>query len=530
MSRRNDTWNTIRRAALLALVCASLATAGPAQAGRFAEEDAREGPASWVALESPYLVHGDATAFSVSPLHGTSTAPRLPAARPIRDGALHAGRLFLATPDGIEVRAASAPGAVLDVLPLPGGVDRDAPLRIAFVVDLLVLGHDGGLVVFEPPMAHRHHGGEHRRIDRRPEILGRLATAAPVRALAGDGAAVWVAAGAQLLRVDLSDAAEPAVERAIELPRPAGAVAADGERLYWTDAEGLHAATATGADRQGPFRLPGAPASKIALAGRDLHVATGAKGVRRVVDGSARAAIIGVSISNFAFSPSVVNAIQGDTVRWQNLSGTHNVEACDGVSDPGQCSGTAVETFNSGAPTSIAFVFSHTFTQAGTNPYFCAVHAGFGMTGVVNVEGVAAPPPTVPDGTPGDPLRVGKLDGTGSALELSWDADTCTDQADHHVIWGFGADLPATPGGPFAVAGAECTTGADGAFVWNASPDPAADPLRLLWFLPVAGDGGTTEGGWGLDSSGTQRGTAAADGNSGRCGIDTKDLGSSCGR
>ena len=40
----------------------------------------------------------------------------------------------------------------------------------------------------------------------------------------------------------------------------------------------------------------------------------------------------------------------GDTVQWDNVEGFHNVESCDGVSDPDECSGQAVEgSFGFGA-------------------------------------------------------------------------------------------------------------------------------------------------------------------------------------
>ncbi|GAC1672527.1 MAG: hypothetical protein NVS9B8_15440 [Candidatus Limnocylindrales bacterium] len=45
--------------------------------------------------------------------------------------------------------------------------------------------------------------------------------------------------------------------------------------------------------------------------------------------------------------------------------------------------------------------YSHTFTTAGTYPYFCKIHADSGMTGTITVVAVAATPPPTPRPTPG---------------------------------------------------------------------------------------------------------------------------------
>lgn len=59
---------------------------------------------------------------------------------------------------------------------------------------------------------------------------------------------------------------------------------------------------------------------------------------------------------SFSFSPSTITIDVGDTVTWTNRGGFHDV-----VSDG---------NFSSGAPSSSAWVFSHTFTAAGTYNYY----------------------------------------------------------------------------------------------------------------------------------------------------------------
>lgn len=89
------------------------------------------------------------------------------------------------------------------------------------------------------------------------------------------------------------------------------------------------------------------------------------------------AATVTVNVSNFAFAPATVNVQAGDTVRWVNNSGFHNVQALD-------------DSFSSGNPTS-NFVFEHTFNGAGGFDYLCEVH-GSGMSGRVNVAAGSDPP------------------------------------------------------------------------------------------------------------------------------------------
>jgi hypothetical protein len=56
----------------------------------------------------------------------------------------------------------------------------------------------------------------------------------------------------------------------------------------------------------------------------------------------------------------------------------------------------------------------------------------------------AGPPPGVPDGASGAPLRVGKLDQQGSALSLAWDTTACAARG-YHVLFGGSAELPEEP-------------------------------------------------------------------------------------
>jgi len=83
-----------------------------------------------------------------------------------------------------------------------------------------------------------------------------------------------------------------------------------------------------------------------------------------------------VEVTNFVFTPNMLTITVGDTVRWTNVLGLHNVVADD-------------NSFTSGAPSSAQWDYEFVFTTVGVNPYYCEVHGGtggVGMSGVITVE------------------------------------------------------------------------------------------------------------------------------------------------
>ncbi len=136
-------------------------------------------------------------------------------------------------------------------------------------------------------------------------------------------------------------------------------------------------------------------------------------------------------------------------------------------------------------------------------------------------------PPGVPDGADGPALLVRKFPNNDAALRLSFSTDVCAGNTAHHLLYGFGTQLPTSPGQIFLVEDAACGVGGS-PFNWVGVPDPLIDSSGLLWFLMLTNDGMTTEGSWGTDSAGQERVGPAA-GSSGECGIVDKDLSNSCG-
>ena len=92
------------------------------------------------------------------------------------------------------------------------------------------------------------------------------------------------------------------------------------------------------------------------------------------------------------FSPSTVTVKQGDTVQWVWKGNTHSSTS----GTPGQTTGL----WDSGIKNSGA-TFSHTFSAAGSFPYFCTVHGSCcNMTGTVVVTASTPSPTPTPSPSP----------------------------------------------------------------------------------------------------------------------------------
>ena len=88
-----------------------------------------------------------------------------------------------------------------------------------------------------------------------------------------------------------------------------------------------------------------------------------------------------VIVNNFTYKPSKVTVKVGDTVRWTFTNGTHS------VTSGSSCTMDANPVLDSGEQGS-PFDYEHTFTAAGTYPYYCTYMkhcADFGQVGTVTV-------------------------------------------------------------------------------------------------------------------------------------------------
>ena len=98
---------------------------------------------------------------------------------------------------------------------------------------------------------------------------------------------------------------------------------------------------------------------------------------------SLSAATIDVDVANFRFAPNDITINVGDTVRWTNSGGLHNVAADGGLFASPQ--------------SATLWTFTHSFTFAGDFPYHCMVHSSVGQDPATNMNGIVrvreAPPP-----------------------------------------------------------------------------------------------------------------------------------------
>ncbi|MBL4659380.1 MAG: hypothetical protein JKY19_03420 [Alcanivoracaceae bacterium] len=89
-----------------------------------------------------------------------------------------------------------------------------------------------------------------------------------------------------------------------------------------------------------------------------------------------------VLVSSNVFTPNSLVIEAGDTVRWRNTGGGHNVFASNGSF---RCAEGCESEGGNGDPSTIFWVSEVTFREVGTTAYICQPHVGFGMVGSITV-------------------------------------------------------------------------------------------------------------------------------------------------
>lgn len=509
----------------LLLACAMAATLGGvprAESPRFRPEHDLPGSADWVVSDGRRVARGSGLSIEIAdrgvPLSDVAT----PAA-PAVSAALIGRRVYLALEDGsisvVETGRPQAPAARFVLDPPPRG-----RLHLARSDQLLLVAEDGaGLRVLLPSGGHEHHSGAVSRL----EPLASFALQDTITAITAAGASAFVGtADGRLLEIDLREPQAPGLSRVTEIGVAPLALAANGSVIYLLGADGMRVLS----------RLDPAAASAVApevrgralaIAGRTLWVGDGPHGAHVYRDRTPQGLTHPVTVANDFFLPEELTVEVGDTVRWSNLSGFHNVFSC--VPSQIGCDGVAAnESFTSGPPAFPVWTLDHTFVAEGFNPYICQSHAPT-MTGLVIAGSPTLPPPAVPDGRNGGPLLVGKQNTEGSNLRVWWDGASCSGAGGHHLLYGVGSQLPGTLGGEYRLAGSRCAIGTS-PFTWLGTPPADRDESGLIWWLVVADDGESAEGSWGADSAGAERQNAYPGGASRRCGFGVKDLTNPCGQ
>ena len=98
-----------------------------------------------------------------------------------------------------------------------------------------------------------------------------------------------------------------------------------------------------------------------------------------------------VGSEGFSFSPSSLTIQVGDTVQWMWSTGGHTVTSGSQCNPDGQFCSPSDSDCASALPSSQGATYSHTFSTAGTFPYFCIPHCSFGMVGTIVVQPAGAP-------------------------------------------------------------------------------------------------------------------------------------------
>ena len=98
---------------------------------------------------------------------------------------------------------------------------------------------------------------------------------------------------------------------------------------------------------------------------------------------------VGPASNNLIFDPATLTIHVGDSVQWMWASSGHSVvsgtfsggmEMPDGkFCSPNDTNCATFQASNAGA------TYQHTFTTAGSFPYYCAFHASIGMLGTIEV-------------------------------------------------------------------------------------------------------------------------------------------------
>ncbi|MGN6518178.1 MAG: plastocyanin/azurin family copper-binding protein [Dokdonella sp.] len=215
---------------------------------------------------------------------------------------------------------------------------------------------------------------------------------------------------------------------------------------------------------------------------------------------SALAAIHDVSVggaAGLAYSPSNLTINVGDTVRFTNAGGFHNVVSDTGAVTSFRCAAGCDGSGGNGNASSSSWVAEVTFPTAGTIGFYCEIHGGnggSGMSGSIVVQAAATPSVEVAPGSVSASAPAGgsastgfELANTGGAtLDCTLDTSSTGCTAPIDVPWivlapTSGSIAPGATAASIDVTldASSLTPGAYNANICVHSNDVANDPLTL---------------------------------------------------
>jgi plastocyanin len=95
--------------------------------------------------------------------------------------------------------------------------------------------------------------------------------------------------------------------------------------------------------------------------------------------------IVNVGAGGNSFSPSTLTIKVGEKVRWVFASAGHNVVSGTACTADNKFCNPADASCATAPLAANGTTYEHTFTTAGSFPYFCKPHCGIGMIGTVVV-------------------------------------------------------------------------------------------------------------------------------------------------
>jgi plastocyanin len=139
--------------------------------------------------------------------------------------------------------------------------------------------------------------------------------------------------------------------------------------------------------QSGDQRSVGATAEKHAGASIRIFDQNGQqiRSDRRPAGGQVFDVAVGPPGNKIRFVPDTLTISVGDTVRWTWGSDEHSVTSGTPCTADGQYCSPDNNNCDAGILSNTGFVYEHTFTQAGTYSYFCALHCFAGMSGTITV-------------------------------------------------------------------------------------------------------------------------------------------------